>query len=62
MDFPGFVIALGQLFNQFITIVIWPLVVVFLIYTLQEPLRVFVTRLTRDKPVPPPPSQIPPTD
>ena len=60
MDLPTFIISLGQLFNQFVTIVAWPIVVAILIYAIRDPLRDVVRRLT-DGPVAtkaaPPPSQ-----
>ena len=64
MDLASFIIALGQLFNQFVTIVAWPVVVAILIYALREPFRDLVAWLTATRPaearVVPPPSQNPP--
>ena len=45
MDLPSFIIALGQLFNQFVAIVAWPIVVAILIYAIRDPLRDIVARL-----------------
>jgi hypothetical protein len=65
MDLPSFILSLGQLFNQFVTIVVWPIVVAILIYALRDPLRDLVraliaTRSSRTNEVPPPP-QVPPS-
>ena len=55
MDLPSFIIALGQLFNQFVAIVAWPAVAAMLIFAIRDPLRDIVARLThgRASPVPP---------
>ena len=49
MDLPSFIIALGQLFNQFVAIIAWPAVAAFLIFAIRDPLRDIVARLTHGR-------------